>query len=170
MNHDLIIERLSHNVSIVKSIVQNVTAEQARWKPSQTEWSILEIVNHMIDEEKDDFRTRLRLALEEPHATWPPIDPEAWAAERDYNERDFKASLSNWLDEREQSVAWLKNLDHPDWKSTSLHPKLGPMSAELVLANWLAHDLLHIRQMVSVLWANLAFEVDPISLDYAGNL
>jgi hypothetical protein len=44
------------------------------------------------------------------------------------------------------------------------------MSAELVLANWLAHDLLHIRQMVAVLWANLAFEVDPISLGYAGNL
>ena len=40
----------------------------------------------------------------------------------------------------------------------------------LVLANWLAHDLLHIRQMVAVLWANLAFAVDPISLDYAGNL
>jgi hypothetical protein len=44
------------------------------------------------------------------------------------------------------------------------------MSAELVLANWLAHDLLHIRQMVAVLWANLSFEVDPIKLDYAGNL
>jgi hypothetical protein len=170
MNHDLIIERLSHNVSIVKSIVDGVNAEQSRWKPSRTEWSILEIVNHMVDEEKDDFRTRLRLALEEPKVPWPPIDPEGWAAERNYNERDFKDSLSNWLDERERSIAWLKNLDAPDWKSAGLHPKLGPMSAELVLANWLAHDLLHIRQMVAVLWANLAFEVDPITLEYAGNL
>jgi hypothetical protein len=170
MNHSLIIERLSHNTSIVKSIVQNVTAEKARWKPSQTEWSILEIVNHMVDEEKDDFRTRLRLTLEEPDSTWPPIDPEGWAAERNYNERDFADSLSNWLQEREQSIAWLKYLGAPDWKSTALHPKMGPMSAELVLANWLAHDLLHIRQMVTVLWANLSFEVDPITLDYAGNL
>ena len=170
MNHDVIIERLSHNTSIVNSIVQNVTAEQTRWKPSQKEWSILEIINHMIDEEKDDFRTRLRLSLENPDATWPPIDPEGWAAERNYNERDFKESLSNWLAERDQSISWLKNLDHPDWKSTALHPKMGPMSAELVLANWLAHDLLHIRQMIAVLWANLSFEVDPISLEYAGNL
>jgi hypothetical protein len=170
MNHDLIIERISHNASIVKSIVQNVTPEQARWKPSQKEWSILEIVNHMVDEEKDDFRTRLRLAIEEPNFTWPPIDPEGWAAERKYNERDFKDSLSSWLNEREQSIIWLKKLDAPDWKSTGLHPKLGPVSAELVLVNWLAHDLLHIRQMVSVLWANLSFEVDPITLDYAGNL
>ena len=170
MNHDHIIERLLHNTSIVKSIVHGVTAEQACRKPSQKEWSILEIVNHMVDEEKDDFRTRLRLALEEPNVTWPPIDPEGWAAERNYNERDFKDSLSNWLDERERSIAWLKNLDDPDWKSTALHPKLGSMSAELILANWLAHDLLHIRQMVAVLWANLALEVNPISLDYAGNL
>jgi hypothetical protein len=27
------------------------------------------------------------------------------------------------------------------------------MSAEQVLANWMAHDLLHIRQMVGVQWA-----------------
>ena len=86
------------------------------------------------------------------------------------NERDFTDSLSKWLNEREQSIAWLKNLDAPDWKSTGLHPKLGPMFAELVLANWLAHDLLHIRQIVAVLWANLSFEVEPITLDYAGNL
>ena len=124
----------------------------------------------MVDEEKDDFRTRLRLAIEEPDATWPPIDPEGWAAERKYNERDFKDSLSRWLNAREQSIAWLKSLGAPDWKSTGLHPKLGPISAELVLANWLAHDLLHIRQMVAVLWANLSVEVDPIGLDYAGNL
>ena len=170
MNHNLIIERLSHNPTIVKSIVHGLTAEQARWKPSQKEWSILEIVNHMVDEEKDDFRTRLRLSIEEPNSRWPPIDPQGWAAERNYNERDFAESLSNWLHERERSIAWLENLEAPDWKSAGMHPKLGPMSAELVLANWLAHDLLHIRQMVAVLWANLAFEVDPISLDYAGNL
>jgi hypothetical protein len=170
MNHDLIIERISHNASIVKKIVQNVTTDQARWKPSQKEWSILEIINHMIDEEKDDFRTRLRLSMEKPNLTFPPIDPEGWAAERNYNERDFANSLSNWLDERERSTAWLENLKAPDWKSTGLHPKLGPMSAEMVLANWLAHDLLHIRQMFTVLWARLSSEVDPISLDYAGNL
>ena len=170
MNHSLIIKRLSHNPSIVKTIVHGVATGQACWKPSQKEWSIIEIVNHMVDEEKDDFRTRLRLSIEKPNATWPPIDPQGWATERNYNERDFKDSLSRWFNEREQSIAWLKNLDNPDWKSTGLHPKLGPMSAELILANWLAHDLLHIRQMVAVLWANLTFEVDPISLGYAGNL
>jgi hypothetical protein len=48
MNHDLIIERLSHNPSVVKSIVHGVTAGQARWKPSGKEWSILEIVSKVL--------------------------------------------------------------------------------------------------------------------------
>ena len=170
MDHGKIIARLSHHVSLVKSITDGISDGPARWRPSREEWSILEIINHMVDEERDDFRTRLRLAFEEPEATWPPIDPEGWAGERNYNEKDFKQSLSKFFDERKFSISWLKELDSPDWKSTGRHPKLGPMSAEQVLANWLAHDLLHIRQMVGVQWAYLAYTVDPVSLDYAGSL
>ncbi len=170
MEHGMIIERLYHHVSTLKNITDGISDSQAGWKPSQQEWSVLEIINHMVDEERDDFRTRLRLVLEDPDATWPPIDPEGWARDRNYNKRDFKKSLSNFFEERKFSISWLKELDSPDWKSTGRHPKLGPMSAELVLANWLAHDLLHIRQIVGVQWAYLANTVDPVSLDYAGSL
>ena len=31
-----------------------------------------------------------------------------------------------------------------------MHPKAGPLSARLLLANWLAHDQLHVRQMLRV--------------------
>jgi hypothetical protein len=170
MDHDLIIGQLSQHESTLKVITEAMSAAQAVWKPCPTAWSVLEIINHMVDEERDDFRTRLKLALENPEATWPPIDPEGWARERNYNERDLKQSLSNFYNERQSSIAWLKGLDSPDWKSAGKHPKLGSMSAELVLANWLAHDLLHIRQIIGVQWAYLASTVAPISLDYAGNL
>jgi hypothetical protein len=170
MDHDKIIEQLFHHISIVKSITDGMLNRQAGWKPSREDWSVLEIINHMVDEERDDFRARLRLALEDPEATWPPIDPEGWAKERNYNKRDFKQSLSNFFNERKFSVSWLKELDSPDWKSAGRHPKIGPMSAEQVLVNWLAHDLLHIRQILAVQWAYLAYTVDPVSLDYAGSL
>jgi hypothetical protein len=170
MDHGIIIERLSHHESTVRIIAEEISDGQAGWKPSREKWSVLEIINHMVDEERDDFRSRLKLALEDPEATWPPIDPEGWARERQYNQRDFRQSLSNFVNERKSSISWLRGLDSPDWKSTARHPKLGPMSAELVLANWLAHDLLHIRQIVGVQWAYLAYSVDPVSLDYAGRL
>ena len=45
---------------------------------------------------------------------------------------------------------------------------MGPMSAELILANWLAHDLFHIRQATDLHFAYLTKAVTPVSLSYSG--
>jgi hypothetical protein len=42
------------------------------------------------------------------------------------------------------------------------------MSAELILANWLAHDMFHIRQVTDLHFAYLIERVKPVSLDYSG--
>ena len=76
--------------------------------------------------------------------------------------------MQNFFDERETSLLWLNELDSPDWQATHQHPKMGPMSAELILANWLAHDLFHIRQATDLHFAYLTKVVNPVSLDYSG--
>jgi len=45
---------------------------------------------------------------------------------------------------------------------------MGPMSAGLLLANWLAHDLFHIRQTNDLHFAYLTQLVAPVSLGYSG--
>ena len=55
--HD-IIERLRANVDVFDALTRGVSEEQARWKPTTDEWSILEVVNHLADEEVEDFRHR----------------------------------------------------------------------------------------------------------------
>ena len=168
MNHQKIIEHLVVNSDVFKYLFQSVSNEQARWKPDEGRWSILEVLNHLYDEEREDFRKRLELVLNNPEEPWPPIDPEGWVAQRKYNERNLSRSLHNFFEEREKSLLWLKKLDWPDWQATHHHPKMGPMSAELILANWLAHDLFHIRQVTDLHFAYLTERVKPISLDYSG--
>ncbi len=168
MNHAKIIAHLRVNVDVFKYLFQNVSADQARWKPDKDRWSILEVVNHLYDEEKEDFRQRLELVLSDPKKPWPPIDPEGWVVQRGYNEKDFKQSLHKFFDEREMSLLWLNGLDSPNWQATHQHPRMGSMSAELILANWLAHDLFHIRQVTDLHFAYLAKVVKPVSLNYSG--
>jgi uncharacterized damage-inducible protein DinB len=168
MNHQKIKEHLNLNGDVFKYLFKGVSDEQARWKPGEDKWSMLEVINHLYDEEREDFRKRLELVLNNPDDLWPPIDPEGWVVERNYNDRDVKQSLQNFFDEREKSLLWLDTLGRPDWQATHRHPQMGPMSAELILANWLAHDLFHIRQATDLHFAYLTKVVKPVSLDYSG--
>jgi len=168
MNHHKIKEHLRVNGQVFKYLFQSVTDEQACWKPGKDRWSILEAINHLYDEEREDFRQRLELVLSNPKAPWPPIDPEGWVVERKYNESNLKQSLDNFFEEREKSLLWLNGLAVPNWQATHQHPQMGPMSAELILANWLAHDLFHIRQVNDLQFAYLKKLVKPVSMDYSG--
>ncbi|MEN8691742.1 MAG: DinB family protein [Desulfobacterales bacterium] len=168
MNHQQIITHLRVNGDVFKYLFANLAGEQARWKPGAERWSLLEVINHLYDEEREDFRKRLALVLSDPDAPWPAIDPEGWVLQRGYNERNLKESLDNFFRERLTSLKWLHDLASPDWQATHHHPKMGPMTAELLLANWLAHDLFHIRQVNNLHFAYLTQLVAPVPLGYSG--
>ncbi len=76
MQSDGLRERLRANAAVIAALVAGVTDEQARWKPDPAQWSILEVMGHLADEEVEDFRTRLDLTLHRPEAEWPRIDPQ----------------------------------------------------------------------------------------------
>ena len=66
MNLDFYIARLAANVRVFEGLAGGVGAEQARWKPAPERWSILEVLNHLYDEEREDFRQRLDFTLHRP--------------------------------------------------------------------------------------------------------
>lgn len=167
MNLAFFITRLRANRQVIARLLDDLTDEQARWKPAPGDWSALEVINHLVDEEREDFRTRLRMTLFHPGEQWPPIDPEGWVVERAYNQRDVPPSLQQFLAEREQSLAWLQTLEGADWDATYEHP-LGPIRAGDLLVAWAAHDVLHMRQLVELHWAWVNTVAAPYATDYAG--
>ena len=167
MNLDYFIARFSANRQVFASLLRGVTDEQARWKPSSDKWSMLEVVNHLYDEEREDFRARLKSLLEDPQQEWAAIKPQQWPVERRYNERELAASLDNFLKEREESLAWLKGLSEPSWENRYTHPR-GTLSAGDLLASWLAHDFLHVRQLARLHWQYVGALADPYQTAYGG--
>ncbi len=71
-----LISLMGDNAQRLRALAEGVSDYQARWKPDPASWSILEVVNHLLDEEKEDFRARLNLALYQPDEPWPGIDPK----------------------------------------------------------------------------------------------
>ena len=168
MNVETLIERLAANAEVFAGLTKDLPAEQIAWKPSPEKWSILEVLAHLLDEEREDFRTRIDGVLHRPLEDWPPIDPQGWVEERGYASRDLDETLRDFLSEREQSVSWLRGLEAPNWEATYQHPALGPLRAGDLLASWLAHDFLHIRQLTTLHWQFHCDTMEPYEVSYAG--
>ena len=127
----------------------------------------MEVVNHLYDEEKDDFRKRLDLTLHKPEEEWPGIDPQGWVIAHEYSTKDFHQSVKNFFDERAKSIQWLNNLSVPEWDTLHQHQILGPLSAADLLAAWAAHDYLHLKQISELQAGYLNILARPYSTKYA---
>lgn len=167
MNAVRLVDALESTGRAIDALTAGISGEEARRRPAPGKWSMLEVLCHLIDEERDDFRRRVQSTLEDPARDWPPIDPEGWARDRDYNQRDLAAMRAEFARERAISLAWLRGLVEPRWENTKQHPLAGALSAGDLLASWIAHDVLHLRQMTNVRLAHLAETVAPYSTRYA---
>lgn len=167
MDRSFCIAQLERHRDIFKDMFTGLTPSDIRFKPAPEKWCLLEVLCHLHDEEREDFRARLKATLEAPEQPWPGIDPAAWVAERRYMEQDFDVMLGKFLDERARSIAWLRGLKDANWSNAYIHPKVGPVSCDLLLVNWVAHDLLHFRQITKLRY-DLLPTITKEPLDYAG--
>lgn len=161
--------QLTANATTITHLFENVSVEQARVKPDPQSWSMLEVINHLYDEEREDFRARLDFLLHRSDNAWPPTDPAGWVTARVYQQRDLHQSIANFNAERQQSLQWLQSLESPDWTQSRRHPSGFVLQAGDLLASWVAHDLLHIRQLIELRYHLTTQEAEPYSLLYAGD-
>lgn len=167
MNSIHCIDQLVNQAEIISSFIRGVLDDQARWKPDADSWSILEVINHLYDEEREDFHAHLDLILNRSDQPWPFIDPQGWVTMRQYNHRDLPESLNGLMKERKNSISWLRSLRSPEWNTVYQSP-FGEIRAGDMLASWVAHDLLHIRQLVELHWAYTGVSIQPYKIEYAG--
>jgi len=163
-----IIDKLENNKQVFKSLLFDKVEQEYLWRPKPEKWNILEIVCHLLDEEREDFKVRTRSVLETPLKDLPAINPEGWVLERDYASKSYIETLEEFLVERDKSISWLKGQIDANWQNVYKHQILGNMSAKLFLTNWLAHDYLHIRQILRYNY-NYLKETTTLDLQYAGN-
>jgi hypothetical protein len=164
-----IIQQLAQNAETIRCLVAGIDHEQAHWKPTPGDWSMVEVINHLYDEEREDFRLRLDTVLHRPGEHPPGIDPEGWVIERNYNARALAESTQRWVDERRHSIRWLAGLVDPDWELAYTRPDGFRRRAGDLLAAWLAHDFLHLRQLVELHYGWVKRQSAPYDVGYAGD-
>ena len=88
--------------------------------------------------------------------------------ERRYNEQNFAEMQEKFLAERAKSLDWLRGLSEANWDTTYIS-QFGSMKAGDMFTSWVAHDNLHIRQLVELRRNLIERMVSPYDIQYAGD-
>jgi hypothetical protein len=167
MKFETLYQELQNNTEMIRALLAGITPEEARAKPNPESWSILEVVCHLYDEEREDFREHLDFILHRQDEQYHVIDPQSWVKDRRYNEQDFDVMRKNFFAERQHSLDWLSELHSSNW-DTTYTSAYGSVTAGEMFASWVAHDNLHIRQLVELRRARIENITNPYEIEYAG--
>jgi len=56
---DFYLRSFESNREVFRTLLENLSETEYRWREAADKWNILEIVCHLYDEEQEDFRKRL---------------------------------------------------------------------------------------------------------------
>jgi hypothetical protein len=168
MEFKTLYQELQNSTEMIRALLSGITQEESQVKPSPESWSLLEVVCHLHDEEREDFREHLDFILHRQHEEYHAIDPQAWVTERYYNEQSFVEMQEKFFAERKRSLEWLGGLPDLDWETT-YSSEYGSVSTGEMFSCWIAHDNLHIRQVVELRRARIETITKPYPIEYAGD-
>jgi len=168
MEFKTLYQELVNSTEMIRALLAGVGQEEAQVKPNAESWSMLEVVCHLYDEEREDFREHLDFILHRQNEEYHVIDPQGWITERKYNEQNFIKMQEKFFTERWKSLEWLNDLLDAHWDTEYTSP-FGSMKAGDMLACWVAHDNLHIRQLVELRRIRIERMTKPFHIQYAGD-
>ena len=170
MNESLLVEarrELARLPMVLDALLAGLDPAGARTRPATGEWSPVEILCHLRDEETEDFGARLRVIVDGARE-FAPIDPERWAEERRYHEANLPDVLEALRSRRQASLDLLASVTPETLKGSRSHKRLGTLSGLDILAAWVAHDRIHLAQLAGTLARTWALRWAPLRTEYAG--
>ena len=141
---ELMVARLAATPRLLREMTADLSGETAARPPASGEWSIVEVVRHLVAGDRDTFLPRLRRMLAE---TRPVFDKTPSAAG---DQADLTTLVAAFASAREQVVKILSGLDDAAWGREGVSPSRGPLSVETYATTMDAHDTEHLGQIQDV--------------------
>jgi len=170
MSESLLVEarrELARLPAVLDALLAGLDPAGARTRPAPGEWSPIEILCHLRDEESEDFGARLRVIVDGA-GEFAPIDPERWAVDRRYQEANLPGVLEELRARRRASVDLLASVSPEALGGSRPHERLGSLSGQDILTAWVAHDRIHLAQLAGTLARIWALRWAPLRAEYAG--
>lgn len=143
----------------LKAALKGVPKRLLLWTPGPGKWSILEIVAHMRDMERDAYLARYRRILAEENPALPDIDGDIYAIRGDYRSLKLADVLRDWLKLRKECLKLLKSVKGPRWERMGTHETAGPLTMDALLRRQaMGNDEAHLAQIEGIKTRATVFE------------
>lgn len=143
--------QLRGNMGALAGLLTNVAPQHWLQHPDPDEWSIMEIVCHLLQSETTVQLPRLqRILAEDNPFLSPPRQPPGPGEVPSCYEDGYQAA-NRFIQCRQETIQWLAQLQPQDWHRPARHSIFGPTTL-LEMAHFTAqHDRLHLNQLCQTL-------------------
>jgi FMN phosphatase YigB (HAD superfamily) len=144
---EMIEPEMRGNVGALFGILQSVKSHFWTQHPDPNEWSLIQVVCHLLESEQTVQRPRLQRIRAEDNPFIAAPKPPPGPREAGVCDEDGLQTAERFLRERLITLEFLRGLSPQDWSRPARHSIFGPTSL-LEMAHFTAqHDRLHINQL-----------------------
>jgi hypothetical protein len=140
---------LHASASHITSELESLDDEWAQWRPAPGEWSANEALGHIIEADRRGFAGRIRRILERDGIEEHGWDQVGVAAERRDQAKSVRSILEEFQVGRERGIDLVESLEPSDLSRFALHDRVGRVTIQDLLHEWVFHDRNHIRQILA---------------------
>ena len=125
-------------------------------------FSPYDVVGHLINGEKTDWRPRIEMILEYGDSkTFVRFD--RFAQYEASKGKTLSQLLGEFEELRKENMKWFRSqkISEADLDKNGMHPVLAQVTLRNLLATWVIHDLTHIAQVTRVMAKQYKEEMGP---------
>jgi FMN phosphatase YigB (HAD superfamily) len=137
--------------AILAGLLDEVPSSAWTRRPTETDWSLTEILCHMRDVENEVDQPRIELIVRQEEPFIPGENPDTWAADRNYANQDGRKALTDFTTARLKTLETLARLEPAQWSRKARHAIFGPTSLQEMVSFNAEHDRLHVQQVCALL-------------------
>ena len=144
-----LVNQIAATPSRMREAVAGLSASQLDTPYRDGGWTVRQVVHHVPDSHMNAY-TRVKLALTEEQPTIKPYDEAAWAKLNDVRDTPVETSLVllDVLHQRWDTI--LRAMTDADFERTLLHPDMGVMTLDGLIAMYAWHGRHHVGHITSL--------------------
>ncbi len=143
-----VIHTLEATPKTLAIMLAGVNDGHLNWHPAEGEWSVKEVIGHLIACDHYAFAGRIRLMLAEDNPQLPPWDMPGEVVKRRDNDRSLIDLLEELAEPRLDHINLINRLSSEDLKRPCVS-RVGELTIGDFVFEWAYHDLNHIAQIAT---------------------